>query len=201
LVFVALIVSFMAWTGSQLGASLVGRDVARLYMPLVRHQADERHCYDNGTYLCEERQMAQYDKEFTIGYLPIKPLWDIKSVTLLACEKGKGETAYQHITTEASECDGARTHRLGTVFLTPDFESPTVLYSCRATDGTDTLLTSNAQECGTGKYTEGQKLGYVAAAGYLSESRLSELCEALRENCKTNPALTSCQEAKTICKF
>lgn len=196
LVAVALVgVAAAAALGHSVGVAALGVVPPDLgptmdYAPLVRHQISQRHCYDNGSFLCEETASFKpaFDKEFTLGYLfqdSRQPALGL--APLYHCvDKRRGGTGFNFVLADTVDGDARRLCRdlgfrpflLGHIARTPAFEAPQALYRCWGFSF-DSLLTDDPNECGLSGYFFTERLGYLAAGGTLPLRRLSELCAAI----------------------
>ncbi|MBI4022374.1 MAG: hypothetical protein HY372_03365 [Candidatus Andersenbacteria bacterium] len=158
------------------------------YTPLVRHQISQRHCYDDGSFFCEEArgEKPAFSKEFTLGYLFEKSRQlGLGLAPLYACQDtGRRGLGRQFILADTVDGDARRVcrsfqmhpQRLGYVAREPLFEAAQALYRCWGGEF-DTLLTDDPNECTLSGYLFTERLGYIVAGGTLPLRRLAELCE------------------------
>lgn len=204
IVIVVIAIMFAFPLSSYLKSAILNPDINRPFVPLVRHQKSQVHCYDNGTNVCETKKQP-FEKEFTIGYLLTQSSSAIAGnpmASLYSC--ANGQTGKYYVTLNAAECGTANgynnTSPLGKILTTPSIEAPATLYRCMNTDKTDTLLTDDPRECSLVNYDAPETLGYVASAGYLSQRRLEDLCTSVGTACSQGLASTAlCQVRTSLC--
>lgn len=194
--------TYFSWLGAYLGASLFGKDVARSYTPLVRHQISQQHCYDDGSQLCEKAvgKQGSFAKEFTIAYLfRQKPYDGLATDTLYVCGPTSRRASAATLDPATCKSAGQRAYRLGFIAKTADFEAPVALFACQLAAAEDVLITDDENECTLAGYGTATKLGYAASAGYLSRRRLEGLCAVIAPQCPQSATSPVCQAAHTFC--
>lgn len=181
IIAVVIAVSYLSWSGSFLGARLVGQDVASFYSPLVRHVlASQTHCYDNGSQYCEKLTKAGGQKEFTVAYLFQYPPKGFAANELNGCFDKKNLDYL--VTTNIQDCKKRRLtpFRLGFTTKTDNFETSIQLFRCYSKDANNYLVTDDRRECELSGHTnEIVELGWAAAGGHLPQRRLQGLCLAV----------------------
>jgi hypothetical protein len=152
------------------------------YLPIVRHQISQRHCYDTGNSHCEtpDRNKPAFAKEFTLGFLfdGLGPRNNQFFSPIYAClARGLKDTAKYDIVVDSAELNARRycstldlrAKRLGYIANDEIVEAPVALYRCYSNDRIDVLLTVGSDECSIAGYTSPELLGYLMAGGSSSK--------------------------------
>lgn len=200
-VAVVLVLALLVPLSRYARVALLAPDAGRIFRPIVRHQISQRHCYDDGSRVCERQSPQRYKKEFTVGFVAAaeRP----SSRALYSCFDALNQRFT--VTLDKAECVALQfpgIRLLGYVFTTSGVEAPTPLYRCINAESQDTLLTDGPRECTLlGGYGTPELLGYLFGAGHLPQRRLNELCAALESACALGQGTpTTCTAKESFCR-